>query len=101
MSKTDIFNTILRMVSEETEIPCTQILSRHKDMETVDARYLLVHFLSETGFTPSYIASKVHITERTVTYIHTNFELRVATQKMLRIYFENLRKRLGNKAFLP
>lgn len=56
------------MVSEETEIPCSQILSgKKKDMETVDARYLLVHFLSETGFSPSYIASKTGITERTVT----------------------------------
>lgn len=100
MSKTDIFNAILRLVSEETELPCPQILSGRKDMETVDARYLLVHFLAETGLPPSYIASKIGMTERTVTNILTNFELRVATQKMLRIYSENIQKRLGNKPFL-
>lgn len=48
MSKSEIFNTILRMVSEETEIPSAQILSGRKDTETVDARYLLVHFLFQS-----------------------------------------------------
>lgn len=101
MSKSEIFNSLLRMVSEETEIPCSQILTgKKKDMKTVDARYLLVHFLSETGFSPSYIASKTGITERTVTYIITNFEIRLSVQKMLRIQCENLRKRIRNNTFL-
>lgn len=101
MSKSDIFNDILRKVSEETEISCPQILSRRKDMETVDARYLLVHFLSETGFSPSYIAAKIGVRERTVTHILTNFDVRLSTQKMLRIQCENMRKWLGNKPFPP
>ena len=99
MSKSDIFNDILRKVSEETEISCPQILSRRKDMETVDARYLLVHFLSETGFSSSYIAAKIGVRERTVTHILTNFDVRLSTQKMLRIQCENMRKWLGNKPF--
>lgn len=99
MSKSDIFNDILRKVSEETEISCPQILSRRKDMETVDARYLLVHFLSETGFSPSYIVAKIGVRERTVTHILTNFDVRLSTQKMLRIQCENMRKWLGSKPF--
>lgn len=45
MSRSELFENILRMVSEETEMPSSQIVSRRKDSETVDARYLLVHFL--------------------------------------------------------
>lgn len=99
MSKSEIFNLILRIVSDETEIPGQQILSGRKDMETVDARYLLVHFLSYVGFTPSYISSRISITERTVTNILTNFEIRMSTQKMLRIQCENIRKVLRNSSF--
>ena len=43
MCKSEIFATILQTVSQETEIPPEQILSRKKDEETVDARYLLVY----------------------------------------------------------
>lgn len=72
MSKSEIFNTILRMVSEETEIPSAQILSGRKDTETVDARYLLVHSLFQSGLNPSYIAARIGKTERAVNQIHTN-----------------------------
>lgn len=96
MSRSELFENILRMVSEETEIPSSQIVSRRKDSETVDARYLLVHFLSDTGFSPSYIAEKIGVTERTVTNIKTNFEIRCSVQKLLRMNCENLTKRIRN-----
>ena len=83
MSKSELFDAILRLVSCETEVPAEHILSGKKDTETVDARYLLVHFLIESGFTPSYI------------YIHTNFEIRYNMQKMLRIQTESIRKQMG------
>ena len=95
MSKCELFDAILRLVSCETEVPAEHILSGKKDTETVDARYLLVHFLIESGFTPSYIASKIGATQRTVCYIHTNFEIRYNMQKMLRIQTESIRKQMG------
>lgn len=49
MCKSEIFATILQTVSQETEIPPEQILSRKKDEETVDARYLLVYLLTRNG----------------------------------------------------
>lgn len=97
--KSEIFNTILRMVSEETEIPSAQILSGRKDTETVDARYLLVHFLFQSGLNPSYIAARIGKTERAVNQIHTNFDQRLSTQKIFRISCERIRKRLGNNSF--
>lgn len=91
-----MFDEILRLVSRETEVPLGNILSGRKDTESVDARYLLVHYLLDTGFTPSYIASRTCISERTVSNIQTNFEGRLKSQKMLRIQSENIRKLLGN-----
>lgn len=50
MCKSEIFAEILKIVSQETEIAIDRILSSDKDSETVDARYLLVHILSEKVF---------------------------------------------------
>lgn len=95
MSKSDMFNQILRLVADETEVPPVRILSGKKDAETVDARYLLVHFLLEAGFTPAYISEKAGVSERTVSNIQTNFETRRCVQKMFRIQAENIRKLMG------
>lgn len=99
MSKTELFDHILSIVAEETELPAVRILSRKRDAETVDARYLLVYFLSDTGFTPSYIAERIGFTERAVTYIQTNFEERRSVQKILIINYENIRRKLRNNSF--
>lgn len=87
MSKSEIFNTILRMVSEETEIPSAQILSGRKDTETVDARYLLVHFLFQSGLNPSYIAARIGKTERAVQ--PDSYQFRPASQ-----HTENIQNKL-------
>ena len=42
MCKSEIFAKIINIVSKETEVSVDQILSSDKNMETVDARYLLV-----------------------------------------------------------
>ena len=100
MCKLEIFAEILQAVSQETEIPPEQVLSPKKDEETVDARYLLVYFLSRNGFCSSRIASCIHKDIRTVNLILTHFEEREAHRKYFGIMLENLRKTLGNKGFL-
>lgn len=45
MCKSEIFAKIINIVSKETEVSVDQILSSDKNMETVDARYLLVSLL--------------------------------------------------------
>lgn len=57
MCKSEIFAKIINIVSKETEVSVDQILSSDKNMETVDARYLLVFFLFESGMYPSQIAA--------------------------------------------
>lgn len=91
-----MFEHVLRLVSEETEIPSGQIVSRRRDTDTVDARYLLVYFLFQVGLSTAFIARRMGVTQRTVTFIHSNFSDRVSMQKFMRINCENIRKRLGN-----
>ena len=57
MCKSEIFATIIKIVSMETEVSESLILSDCKSTDTVDARYLLVYFLSQSGLYPPSIAS--------------------------------------------
>nr|DAP21243.1 MAG TPA: chromosomal replication initiator protein [Bacteriophage sp.] len=45
---------------------------------------------------PSQIAVHIHKTKRAVNYMISNFRERMEGGKMLRIYWENIRKSLGN-----
>ena len=92
MCKSEIFAETINLVAQETEIPASRILSS----ETVDARYLLVQLLVERGMYPSQIAPKIHKTKRAINYMISNFQERMEGGKMLRIYWENIRKALGN-----
>lgn len=96
MCKSEIFAEILRIVSTETEISTSDILSNNKEAEVVDARYLLVHLLYEHGFYPSQIASHIRKTKRSINYILSNFSDRLQGGKMLRIQYENIKKLQGN-----
>ena len=97
MCKTEIFADILGAVSKETEIPKERILSESKDAEVVDARYILVKLLTDIGMYPSQIAAKINKTRRAVNYIISNFSSRETAGKMLRIYLDSIKKRLGNR----
>ena len=98
MCKSEIFAETINLVAQETEIPVNRILSSDKDTETetVDARYLLVRLLVERGMYPSQIALQIHKTKRAINYMISNFQERMEGGKMLRIYWENIKKSLGN-----
>lgn len=96
MCKSEIFATIIKIVSMETEVSEILILSDCKSTDTVDARYLLVYFLSQNGLYPSSIASYINKTKRSVNYILANFETRLKQGKIMGIYMEKIKKSLGN-----
>lgn len=96
MCKSRIFAEVLDIVSTETEVPGEQILSPRKDEETVDARYLLVHFLAQQGLSHAKIASLINKNVRTINYIITNFSEREKERKILRINSENIKNKVGN-----
>lgn len=57
MCKSELYRQILGTVSQETEISEERILSKAKNAEIVDARYLLVYFLWRQGFHAPVISS--------------------------------------------
>ena len=99
MCRSEIFATILQIVSQETGIPPEQILSRKKDEKTVDARYLLVYILKRNGFCSSRISSCIRKDIRTVNLILTRFEARKSSRKYFGILLDNIKKQLGNRGF--
>ena len=100
MCKSEVFAETINLVAQETEIPASRILSSDKDTEPVAARYLLVQLLVERGMYPSQIAPKIHKTKRAINYMIPNFQERMEGGKMLRIYWENIRKALGTTDFM-
>lgn len=72
--KTIIFNQILSVVEEATEIPRVRILSREKQREVVDARSLLFHYLYAQKFTKSQISRLTGHTRQCVSLLVEQFE---------------------------
>ena len=96
MCKSYIFAKILNLVGKETEVSTELILSSTKVTEVVDARSIVVFFLSEYGLYPEQIAVLLHKTSASIRYILSTFESRKSTNKMIAIYLQNIRKSLEN-----
>lgn len=94
MSKKTIFARILAIVAEETEISQEAILSKTHREEVVDARHILIYFLSQHGFHPCQIADFIGIRPRSVTYALTSITDRVSASLFLRNQMETIRKRI-------
>lgn len=59
MCKSEIFFNLLVLTERETEVPRERILGDFRDMESTDARYVLVRLLSEAGLYPDQIAGMI------------------------------------------
>ncbi|MCY6351966.1 hypothetical protein OXV71_14400 [Bacteroides fragilis] len=97
MCKSEIFAEILNIVGKETEVSTELILSSSKVTEVVDARSIVVFFLTEYGLYPEQIATFLHKTSASIRYLISTFELRKNTNKMIAIYLQNIRKSLENE----
>jgi chromosomal replication initiation ATPase DnaA len=97
MCKSEIFAEILNLVGKETEVSTELILSSSKVTEVVDARSIVVFFLTEFGLYPEQIATLLHKTSASVRYLISTFESRKTTNKMIAIYLQNIRKSLENE----
>ncbi|WP_233564172.1 hypothetical protein [Bacteroides sp. AM16-24] len=84
---------LLKLVAEETEVPEENILGNDKDMETTDARYVLVILLSEVGMYPKQVAILLNRTSRGIRHLMS----RNMTSPMIGIYLERVRKRAGSE----
>ena len=77
MCKSEIFNRVLDVVSQQTEVSREQILSRSKSMEVVDARCILFRLFQEQGLYPGQIATQARKTPAAIRYLLSHFEDRV------------------------
>lgn len=94
MRKSEIFAHLLHIVEEETEVEADKILSHNKTAEVVDARYMLVYFLSYMGMYPQSIARSTGISQQGVRQILYNFDRR---RKQNGNIFEITYQRILNK----
>lgn len=92
MCKSEIFQQLLRLTSEVTETAPDRITGRCADMESTDARFILVTVLYERGFYPSQIAVWLNRTPRCVRALLS----RGLTSPMVGIMLEKVRKQSGN-----
>lgn len=94
MKKQEIFNAIVALVEEETEVSRNLILSRNIREDVVDARSLLVNLLCEYGFYPQQICELSGICTRSINAFLCSFYARKEERKLLRINYENVKMRI-------
>lgn len=95
MGKQETFNRVIEIIEEETEVDRDLILSGNKREEVVDARSLLIYTLYELGFYPVQIAALSGICPRCIMPFIQNFNDRKDSRRMLGIYYEKVKRKLG------
>jgi predicted transcriptional regulator len=91
------FKTIVSAVADAAGIPCSQVMSKRKFQETIDARWAVVRLMREEGFYSSKIADLLGMTTRNVNYILFSVETRLAFHdKAFSHILEEARKKLGS-----
>lgn len=61
-----IYNEVMRLVAEETEIPIDLILSKSRLADVVEARQMVAYFCFRAGISPRNIADKLGISRQAV-----------------------------------
>lgn len=92
--KEEIFAKILNVVCSETEIPASTVIAKCTKAEAVDARHIIARLLYEQGFYKSQISERLHLTDRAVCFMLGGFEERLRYNRMMRINYERIKKRL-------
>ncbi len=95
MSKREVFTRVLDIVSEVTDTPSEEILSKSRKEDIIDARYLLVYLLYENGVYPYHIANYIGCSTRNINKVIGDFLSRKSSRKYLRINYEQCKKNLG------
>lgn len=94
MKKIEIFNRVLSLIEDETEVDRNLILSGNKREEVVDARALLIYILHEQGMYPTKIAELSGICARCIPSFILRFKDRMESRKILGINYERVQKKL-------
>lgn len=85
---------ILDAVKEDTDLEPHQVLSKCGNTDVVDARYITVYILHENGYSTGKISSAMRISTRYVQHIVSNFHSRIKYNKVVRNFYERIKKKL-------
>ena len=66
MGKIDDFSKVIKVVTELTDVTDQDILGKSRKQEVVDARWMVMYFLHEKGYTTEEISQLTLHPERTV-----------------------------------
>lgn len=97
MTKRQLFEQILALVSQETEVPEAAILSNSKVMYVVDARSILIQLLTEQGLYPVQIAELLYITASAVRNLMSRFHTRQRNNPIIGTYLQQIRNTLARQ----
>ena len=95
MYKMQVYLDTLSAVAEETEVEMEKILSGCKEEEVIDARAILIRLLSEQGLYPIQISRFTGICVRSVNRFLLDFQDRIVSRRMMRLFYDNVKKKLG------
>ncbi len=94
MTNAEIINAVIAATADATEISETEIRSKSRMRETVDARHIAIKVIHDMGIYVSRIAAHLHITERNVHYALTAFEERLRGNPLMRNNYEIVRNKV-------
>lgn len=77
MEKSEYFGRVVKIVTELTEVSEQDFLGKSRRAEVVDARWLLICLLKESGWSTHRIADTIGHPERTVNHALSNIDDRI------------------------
>lgn len=77
MEKSEYYGKVIRIVAELAELPEQDIVGSSRRAEVVDARWVLICLLKESGWSTRRIAETIGHPERTVNHAIAGMEDRV------------------------
>ena len=89
-----VYNEVLRLVSEETEISPILIQSKSRLADVVDARQMVVWFCHRAGMSPRSIANKIGISRQAVCHKVATIDYK-RRLKSFEFSFKRIESKLG------
>ena len=77
MKRLEYFSEVMKVVTELLEVNEVDVLGKSRELDVVDARWMVMHLLREKGYQTKQISPLMCKPERTVNHALSNFEDRV------------------------
>ena len=66
MYKSDYYGKVIKVVTELADVPEEKILGKSREVEVVDARWMLICLMRESGFSTNRIVELTGLNRRTI-----------------------------------